>query len=250
MQLESWEDAVKKAKARAHEDAPDLVLVPVPSSAPPMVKPARWSLPWKVVALFVVAMTAIVSSVLTAGLFKLMDRREPGPLSPASVQETTRSIEVPAAPLTPVADYTRWELVRTLEWNNGNTRCVAFSPDGQTLAVGGGRYLEGVLSADGYPGSAETGLVQLWDVKTWSAKLQIAEPMDQSIAIVFYPEGLTIAVGDRRKTKIVDTRTGALKFSIPATAMIGSLSILKKTSWRPTRTYFGTRLPVRVNHVS
>jgi hypothetical protein len=79
MQFESQEDAVKNAKSKARRDAVGLVvnLVPVPSSATPTVKPVRWSLAWKAIALFVLATTAIVSSALTVALFKLMDRPEP-----------------------------------------------------------------------------------------------------------------------------------------------------------------------------
>ena len=37
-----------------------------------------------------------------------------------------------------VADCSVWELDRTFGWTDGEPTCVAFSPDGSVVAVGGG----------------------------------------------------------------------------------------------------------------
>jgi hypothetical protein len=52
-----------------------------------------------------------------------------------SAHPETKPIQ--AAGLTPnsLPDFTRWTLEKTLQWDERETTCVAFSPDGRTIAV-------------------------------------------------------------------------------------------------------------------
>ena len=110
-----------------------------------------------------------------------------------------------------VADYSVWNLDKTLRWDSPDLNCVAFSPDGQTIAVGGGA----VLRSEDFDDPLENGRVQLWDVSNGAPKLTLTDPDDEVDSVAFYPDGLSLAVGDRNKTKIVDVKTGSIRFILP-----------------------------------
>lgn len=64
--------------------------------------------------------------------------------------------------------------------HGGPVTSVAFSPDGATLATGGGR-----------------GSTYLWDVATGKMIATLADPRGQGVgAVAFAPDGTTLAVGD------------------------------------------------------
>jgi len=112
------------------------------------------------------------------------------------------------------ADYSKWELVRTFQWDSMELTGVALSPDGTTVAVVGGSARP-TETERGYGDDTETGFAQLWDIETGEAKLSLTDPSDKFKAVAFYPDGLSLALGDRKKTKIVDARSGALKMTLP-----------------------------------
>ena len=67
--------------------------------------------------------------------------------------KSNRANETLLPPLPPLEakrdpDYSQWTLVRTFPWNAEELNCVSFSPDGQTIAVGGGTQKRTELSGD------------------------------------------------------------------------------------------------------
>jgi DNA-directed RNA polymerase subunit RPC12/RpoP len=114
-------------------------------------------------------------------------------------------------------DYSRWTLDKTFRWGSENLLCVAFSPDGRTIAVGGGTH-RSVETPSGNHVGLETGVVQLWDVVTREARGRFTEPEDEPRSLAFYPDGSSLAIGDRKKLKVVDVRSGILRFSVPESA--------------------------------
>jgi WD40 repeat protein/tRNA A-37 threonylcarbamoyl transferase component Bud32/Tfp pilus assembly protein PilF len=63
-----------------------------------------------------------------------------------------------------------------------DVRSVAFSPDGQLLAAGGGAV-------------GQTGIVRLWDVATKSEKATLSDFAEPVLAVAFAPDGKTLATG-------------------------------------------------------
>jgi DNA-directed RNA polymerase subunit RPC12/RpoP len=119
---------------------------------------------------------------------------------------------------TTTRDYSRWELDKTLRWDFKSLNCVAFSPDGRTIAVGGGANLGNRSSGTGGD-PIEIGLVQLWNVETGEARLRIPEPDNEVRSVTFYPDGSSLAIGNRREVKIVDAKTGTLRFALPMSGL-------------------------------
>ncbi len=117
----------------------------------------------------------------------------------------------PDVPKKPVEarDYSRWMLHKTLRWDRGDLKCVAFAPDGKTFAVAGG------TSRDAPRRSIETGLVQLWNTETGEAILSIHEPANEIHSIAFYPDGSLLAIEHRDAVKVVNTKDGSVKFTVP-----------------------------------
>ena len=113
---------------------------------------------------------------------------------------------------TTVPDYSRWQLQETFRWNHGEVTCVAFSSDGRTIAVGGGTHRRTDTSGD----PIESGLLQLWDTKSGAAKLSVADSEHEIRSVVFYPDGATLAVSDRRKTRVIDAQSGATRVILPS----------------------------------
>lgn len=130
----------------------------------------------------------------------------------AAREERRRQAEAGKPPSPPqpkmVADYSVWNLDKTLRWDRHYLNCVALSPDGQTIAVGGGT----AKTIEPLPDPVETGHVQMWDVSDGAAKLSLTDPDDLVDSVAFYPDGSSLVVGDRHKTKIVDVKTGSTKF--------------------------------------
>jgi hypothetical protein len=140
-------------------------------------------------------------------------------------QEAERLAAVPKRPVVEpplVPDYTDWRLGVTFAWDVGEPNCVTFSPDGRTLAVGGG--IEIPSGVNGVP-PRESGVLRLWDVATKAAKLSVTEPNNQFGSVVFYPDGTALAIGDRSQVQIIDPTTGALKIRIPINGDVYSYPI-------------------------
>jgi WD40 repeat protein len=115
-----------------------------------------------------------------------------------------------------VPDYTRWELEKSLEWPLGAPTSVAISPDGRTLAVGGGTFTRSdEVQSRGF---VEDGLVQLWNIDTESVKLSIKEHGNYTANVAFFPDGAALVIGSRSVTKVVDAETGALRYELPETS--------------------------------
>ena len=147
--------------------------------------------------------------------------KPPTAAAPEPIREPTARAE-PEPPKTPPkpelrVDYTHWTLERTFQWGSKELSCVAFSPDGRTIAVGGGAEWS-VPSPRGGNEAKGTGLVRLWDAATGQAKGTFTDPDRMTGSIAFYPDGESLAVGDSDKLKVLDSRSGLLRFRVPVPA--------------------------------
>jgi WD40 repeat protein len=111
-------------------------------------------------------------------------------------------------------DYTNWSLTKVLRWDEGETTCVAFSPDGRLLAAGGGDQTFGTGDASSSE-SIESGAVQLWDVQTGERTLAIRGTHNRPTLLLFSPEGESLAVRCRRMTRIYRVTDGKLLRAVP-----------------------------------
>ena len=152
------------------------------------------------------------------------------------------------------------EQVRTLEGHSHTVGCVAFSPDGLTLASGGGWYddtvrmwntrtgeedriLEGhtsgiasiAFSPDGVRlASASSGSIRLWDTRTGE---QLRTLVHGVAGCAFAPDGKTLAVGSAEAIEIWDAHSGEKLRTLPG--LTGSV-----LGFSPD----GTTLAIRVIH--
>jgi WD40 repeat protein len=109
-----------------------------------------------------------------------------------------------------------------LRFGNGGIRCVAYSRDGSTIAVGGD---------GGNPLS-----VKLFDAATGKEKLKIPFPEASSVrSVAFTPDGKTLAASGGSSTRLFDTATGketlkidrkaiGLKFSPDGKTLTGAVA--------------------------
>ncbi len=97
------------------------------------------------------------------------------------------------------------KLERTLPGGAGSVKCLAFAPDGKTLAGGG-----------------TDQIVRLWDLTT--AQVRLTMPANsQATGLVYSPDGKRIAVAERGNVRLVDAATGnellVLHGSLPVLGM-------------------------------
>lgn len=79
--------------------------------------------------------------------------------------------------------------VATLQGHKGKVACVAFSPDGRTLATG-----------------SWDGTVRLWETQTWTERQAFAWPVGRVYAVAFAPDGTRIAAaGDKGTIAVWDS---------------------------------------------
>ena len=89
---------------------------------------------------------------------------------------------------------TNGELARVLVSTADAELCLAFSPDGKTLAAGG---------AD--------NVIRIWDVETGKPLHSIEQHADWVLALAFSPDGERLASGSRDKSaRIFETKSGEL----------------------------------------
>ena len=152
--------------------------------------------------------------------------------------------------------------VRTLEGHSHTVGCVAFSPNGDVLASGGGWYddtvrlwdtrtgekdrlLEGhtggvdsvVFSPDGVKlATASNGSIRLWDTRTGEHLRTLVHSVWR---FAFSPDGKTLAVGSAEAIEIWDAHSGEKLRTLPG--LSGSV-----LGFSPD----GTTLAIRVIHES
>jgi hypothetical protein len=103
-------------------------------------------------------------------------------------------------------DYTNWSLTKVLRWDEGETTCVAFSPDGRLVAAGGGDQAFRTGDARSSE-SIEPGAVQLWDVETGERTLAIRDSGNRTTAASASPVA-RVGVGPKRATRLAVRRPG------------------------------------------
>ena len=84
------------------------------------------------------------------------------------------------------------EQVRTLEGHSNTVGCMAFSPNGEVLASGGGRY---------------DGTVRLWNTRT-GEESRILEGQFGVHSVAFSPDGVKLATANHISVRFWNARTG------------------------------------------
>lgn len=98
------------------------------------------------------------------------------------------------------------ELRRTLTEHSEGVLSIAFSPDGNALAV----------ATSSGTGKSKIGKIKLWDVQTGILKWAVNAHEDLATSICFSPDGQLVASGSWDRTvKLWDAQTGKLNKSLP-----------------------------------
>jgi hypothetical protein len=215
-----WPIAVPKAVEPVWEAMPDPEPtpppvpdqpVPCPAEAAPGTANRRLAVPILIAALAGAGFTLAVAGGALA-MWLVMTDPKPQVRSVVTARaepkaNVPRVVEQPKPP----PDYTRWKLDKVFRWDTPHLECVAFSPDGRTVAVGGGSEVPTPNTSDE---PIETGLVQMWDVFTREAKGHITDPADKVRSLAFYPKGEAIVVACFHKTRVIDAKTGFERFVV------------------------------------
>lgn len=98
--------------------------------------------------------------------------------------------------------------------NSDTVRGVAWSPDGETIAAGYGRFI-GLLQ------KSRPGQAILWDVRTGGRRLTMTGYRDGVSSVAFSPDGKTLATsGYLAELKLWDLRTGTVRHAIDTPGVI------------------------------
>ena len=99
-----------------------------------------------------------------------------------------------------------------VEGNSGGLECIAWSPDGRTVATG----------------NAKTNLVSLWDSRTGS-RVQTIEGCKDVNSVAWSPDGEVFATGEVFNVKIWEIATGRLLRKLSN----HSMTVTRSLSWSP-----------------
>jgi WD40 repeat protein len=106
--------------------------------------------------------------------------------------------------------------------HKGSVSSVAFSPDGKTLAAGGG-----VFDSEGNRWTS--GEAKLWDVATGKERLTIKRHTDVIAALAFAPDGQTLVTGGADAlVKLWDANSGEER-----TALLGHSGRVTAVAFSP-----------------
>ena len=117
-----------------------------------------------------------------------------------------------------IGNITVWNMLAkrrqgTLKGHINDMYSLAFSPDGTTIAGGGGLRFTGRFASIGPQGGRVTGGdISLWNIRTKKLQITLKGHMNDVYAIVFSPDGTTIASGSVDETiRLWDAVTGKHK---------------------------------------